>query len=167
MKDNESLPACGPAGVPQQCSTNPFHRILVVDDDSDLRMLYAEALAQPGYFVDVAKDGAAGWEALQANPYDLLIVENDIPHLSGIELVRKLRSARIALPVVMAAGRLPSYELAKNPSLKLAAALVKPFAVGALLDTVRHVLSATDSPAEQIYPLPDWRDQPPAHALRL
>ena len=167
MKNKKPLQAREPARTPLQCPTNRFHRILVVDKDSDLRMLYTEALAQPGYAVDVVEDGAAGWEALQANPYDLLIVENDVPHLSGVELVRKLRSARMLLPVVMATERLPVHELAANPSLQLAATLAKPFAMEALLDTVKHALRATISPLEQIGPPPHWQTQPAAHALRL
>jgi DNA-binding response OmpR family regulator len=139
----------------------------VVDEDSDLRLLYAAVLVRPGYHVDAAEDGAAGWEALQANSYNLLITENDMPNLTGVELVKKLRSARMALPVVMAAGRLPTQELARNPALRLAATLLKPFAVNALLDTVKNVLRATDSPRGQIDPLPDWRSQPSASGLRL
>ena len=91
-------------------------------------------------------DGAAAWEALKANRYNLLITEHEMPNLTGVELVKMLRAARMALPVVMAAGRLPTHELARNPSLQLAATLSKPFAVDALLDTVKNVLRATDSP---------------------
>jgi len=112
----------------------------VVDADSDLRLRYAFVLGRPGYHVDVAEDGAAGWEALQADHYHLLITDNDMPKLTGLELVKKLRAARIALPVVMAAGRLPTEELARNPALQLAATLLKPFAVEALVDTVKYVL---------------------------
>jgi DNA-binding response OmpR family regulator len=167
MKDNTILQAGETAYVPLQCQTYPRHRILVVDEDSDLRLLYADVLARPGYHVDVTQDGAAGWEALQANRYNLLITENDMPRLTGVELVKKLRSARMAVPVVMAAGRLPTHELARNPSLQLAATLLKPFAVDALLDTVKNVLRATASPREQINPLPNWRSQPSAIGLRL
>jgi len=167
MRDNKIAQAGEPAGAPLQCPTNSPHRILAIDEDSDLRLLYADALARPGYHVDVAEDGAAGWEAIQANRYNLLITDNDVPKVSGVELVRKLRAARMALPVVMAAGRLPTEELARSPSLQLAATLLKPFAVEALLDTVKNVLRATDSPREQLEPLPDWRSQPSAEDLRL
>jgi DNA-binding response OmpR family regulator len=166
MKNNELLQAGELAGASVQCPVNPPQRILVVDDDSDLRLLDADVLALPGYHVDAAEDGAAGWEALQANNYNLLITEHSLPKLTGVELVRKLRSARMALPVVMAAGRLPTHELARNPSLQLAATLLKPFAVDALLDTVKNVLRATDSPRELIAPLPNWRSQPSAVGLR-
>ena len=145
MEANKSSQAAEPAGPPRQCPANCPHRILVVDEDSDLRLLYAEALARPGYCVDVAGDGEAGWEALQANSYNLLIIENDMPHLTGVELVKKLRSACMAVPVVMAAGRLPTHELARNPALHLAATLSKPFDVDALLDTVEKVLREADS----------------------
>ena len=79
---------------------------------------------------------AAAWEALKANHYSLLITEHEMPNLTGVELVKMLRGARMAVPVVMAAGRLPAHELARNPSLQLAATLSKPFGVDALLDTV-------------------------------
>jgi DNA-binding response OmpR family regulator len=160
-------PAEKTAGMAQPCLTNFSHRILAVDEDSDLRLLYAAALARPGYRVDVAEDGAAGWDALQANNYNLLITEYDMPRLSGVDLVKKLRAAHMALPVVMAAARLPEDELAGDPSLQLAATLMKPFEVDALLDTVKIVLRATDSPRDQIDPRPYWQSQPSTSALRL
>jgi hypothetical protein len=58
-------------------------------------------------------------------------------------------------------------ELARNPSLQLAATLLKAFAVDALLDTVKNVLRATDSAREQIELLPIWRSQPSADGLWL
>jgi hypothetical protein len=73
-----------------------------------------------------------------------------------------MRAARMALPVVMAAGRLPARELARNPSLQLAATLAKPFVVDALLDTVQQVLRATASAPRQHEPQPASRSQPSA-----
>jgi len=166
-KDNNISQAGEPAGATQPCPTSSSHRILVVDEDSDLRRLYAEALAGLGYCVDAAEDGAAGWEALKTNRYGLLITEHEIPILTGVELVKRLRAAHMALPVVMAAGRLPTYELARNPALQLAATLAKPFVIDALLDTVRTVLRATDTAHEQFDPQRDWRNQPSANGLSL
>jgi two-component system response regulator CpxR len=167
MKGNELLQAGGSAGASVQCRTKPRHRILVVDDDSDLRLLYTEALSRPGYHVDAAEDGAAGWKALQTNNYNLLITEHSLPKLTGVELVRKLRAAHMAVPVVLAAVRLPTYELAQNPSLQLAAMLPKPFYISELLETVRAVLCVADNACEQIAPPPNWLSQPSATGLRL
>jgi DNA-binding response OmpR family regulator len=155
------------ADAPWQGPANSPRRILAVDEDHDLRLLYTEALTQPGYFVDVAEDGAAGWEALQVNRYHLLITEHDLPKLTGVELVRKLRAVHLALPVVMAVGRLPADQLALHRSLQLAAMLVKPFAVDALLDTVKNAFHATAPLREQPDPPTVWHAQPAAVGWQL
>jgi len=121
---------------------NPPHRILVVEDDRALRQINAAALIHSGYAVDVAEDGAAAWEALQANGYDLLITDNSMPRLTGIELLKKLRAARMAVPVIMATTTLPTQELARNPWLEPVTMLAKPYATDQLLDTVEDVLHA-------------------------
>jgi DNA-binding response OmpR family regulator len=152
--------------APRPRPTRSAYRILAVDKDHDLRLLYAEALAGSDYDVHLAEDGSAAWEALQANSYHLLITEHDLPNLTGVALVAKLRAARMALPVVMAAARLPAHELARDPALQLAATLMKPFAIDVLLDTVKSVLRATISLRAQIAP-PNWQSQPVAAGLRL
>ena len=138
----------------------------MVEEDRDLCRLYADALAGYSYYVDFAEDGAAAWAALQAKSYDLLITDHATTTLTGVELIRRVRAARMALPVVMAAGRLPTYELARDPSLQLAATLAKPFAVDALLDTVKNALHATDGPGEQTGSPPNWQSQPSTGGLR-
>ncbi len=167
MKTHRSSPAGEPAGAHAGRRAVPANRILVVDDDNDTRQMYGFVLSRPGYLVDVAADGAAGWEALQANRYSLLITEHEMPHLSGVELIKKLRAARMALPVVMAARKLPIEELAENPSLRLAATLAKPFLADALLDTVDNVLRVTDTAPEPAKPLPALRGHSSARALWL
>ena len=85
---------------------------------ANLRQINAMVLIHSGYAVDVAEDGAAAWEALQANRYDLMITDNNMPRLTGIELLKELRSARMRLPVIMATTTLPTEELAQNPWLE-------------------------------------------------
>jgi len=155
VKNNEPAPEGKPAGKPTEGTTKPAFRILVVDDDKYIRRFSAQALMGSGYEVDAAEDGAAAWEALQIKNYNLLITDNEMPNLTGVELVRKLRSTRMALPVIMATGRLPTEALAHNPSLELAALLPKPFSIGELLETVRVALQVSDAPCEPIEP-PGW-----------
>ena len=145
MKGSELLLTEEPAGAAVQRQTSPVHRILVVDDDPYLCHLSAEVLIRHGYEVNAAGDGAAGWEELNANSYDLLITDNTMPRLTGVELVRKLRSACMVLPVIMATtGRLPAEALSQNPPLQLAAMLPKPFTIVGLLETVKKVLDEAD-----------------------
>src|SRR2546422_9753088 len=72
---------------PTRSQTNPSSHM--VDDDGDFRQLSAGALVSFGYRVDVAEDGEAAWKALHANSYDLLITDNKMPKISGVELVKK------------------------------------------------------------------------------
>jgi DNA-binding response OmpR family regulator len=168
MKDNELLRAVVSASAALRCPTHlPSPRILVVDDDSDLRLLYTEALVRPGYHVDAAEDGAAALQALRVNNYNLLITEHNLPTLTGVELVRTLRAARMALPVIMAAARLPIHELTRNPSLQPVAVLPKPFYISQLLETVKAALGATDNPGDQNTPPPNWANHPSTNVLRL
>ena len=167
MKDNQTLQAGEPASAPLQREPNPPQRILVADDDISVLQLSTEVLIDSGYEVDAAADGVAAWEALQLKAFNLLITDHNMPRLTGVELVKKLRSARMDLPVILATGRLPVEELTQNPSLQLAAMLPKPFSIDELLGTVREVLRATVSVRGQIEPLPDWRSQPSADGLFL
>ena len=167
MKTNHVIQNEIAASGPLQCPTKPPCRILVVDDDIIFRQLNTEALLRSGYEVDAAEDGAAAWEALQIKAFNLLITDNNMPGLTGVELVKKLRSARMALPVILATGIFPTQELTRYPWLQPDATLLKPYTFEEMLRTVKNVLRATDSPREQIDPLPNWRDQPSAFGLRL
>lgn len=128
------------AVAPIRIQSNPSARILVVDDDLDIRQLSADVLVRSGFAVDAAADGLAGWEALRVHNYDLLITDHNLPRLTGLELVQKLRSARMALPVILASGTLPLQEPQWHPGLQLAAILPKPFSPDQLLKTVKEVL---------------------------
>ena len=150
MPDNPILPACESADTGLHSQINPSARILVVEDDPFIRHLSAEVLIRQGYVVNAAADGAAAWKELQAINYNLLITDYELPKITGLGLVKKLRAARLALPVVMVADKLPAHALARNPSLQLAATLLKPFAIDALVDTVKNVLRATIDPCDLI-----------------
>ena len=143
--------------APPQCLPNPRQRILVVDDEPDIRRLSTEVLIHSGYHVDAAADGATAWEALQTKAFNLLITDHNIPKVSGVELLKKLRAARVALPVIMATGTLPTWELALLPQLQPAAVLLKPYTVEELLGTVTKVMRATRSAFGQLEPTSNWR----------
>ncbi len=121
--------------------TRPSWRILLVDDDMFILQVNAAVLGSFGYQTRTAKDGAAAWEALQSNGYDLLITDNNTPSVSGIELVKKVRSARMTLPVILASGDLPTLKLDANAWLQPFATLRKPFTDDQLLGTVKKVFA--------------------------
>ena len=143
MKE-QNIPDAGSPGssltIPSQKNL-PF-RILVVDDEISIRELGSAVLTQSGYYVDAVEDGAVGWEALQSSSYDLLITDNNMPRVSGVELVKMRRSTRMILPVLMISAALPPETLNGDSSLQFSAALLKPFTRNKLLGTVEKVLRA-------------------------
>lgn len=127
----------------------PLRRILVVEDDGDIRQLNTEALTHYGYHVDAAQDGATAWDTLQLNGYDLMVTNNEMPNITGVDLLKRLHAARRVVPVIMAAGALPVDEFTRCPWLQPAVVLLKPYTIGELVLTVREVLRvAGDSCAE-------------------
>lgn len=81
-------------------------RVLVVDDEDAIRQLLKETLIGEGYEVELCTDGDAAWERLRGREhgFDLLITDQTMPHVTGLELVRKLRAAGDMLPVVLCTG---------------------------------------------------------------
>jgi two-component system cell cycle sensor histidine kinase/response regulator CckA len=121
------------------------YRVLVVDDDVSIREVTVEMLTSSGFEVDAAADGAAGWKALQAKSYDLLITDNWMPKLTGVEMLNTLEAAGIQLPVIMATALFPREEFIRYPWLGKVTMLLKPYRANELLSTVRKVLGVGEN----------------------
>jgi two-component system chemotaxis response regulator CheY len=161
LRNTGNIPMAKPAQIPQvgPMATSPIHchknsscRILVVDDDHDLRQISVDVLTSSGYCVEGVTDGAAGWEALQTCEYDLVITDNHMPKMTGLEMIEKLHSARIRIPVIMATGILPLDEFARKPWLKPEATLERPFTSDHLLATVGKILGTADDDEDEGQP---------------
>jgi DNA-binding response OmpR family regulator len=117
----------------------PQH-ILVVDDDPSICHVFKKILEQSAFNVDVAYNGLAGWNAILAHPYDLVITDQNMPKLSGLEMVKRMRSAQINLPVILISGTLPTNEICQNEELQLTSVLEKPCSFNLLLKTIKTAL---------------------------
>ncbi|HQF38306.1 MAG TPA: response regulator [Opitutaceae bacterium] len=117
-------------------------RILVIEDEWAVRSLSVRVLQQAGYRVDEAIDGEFGWEALQSGVFKLLLTDNRMPRLSGVDLIARLRAAGMTLPAILVSGTLPWNDAAAPPELQPIATLGKPFVVGHLLAKVDECLRA-------------------------
>jgi DNA-binding response OmpR family regulator len=151
-----SEPAIEPTAItglsptPITTSARPFAvdvfraQILLVDDEPHLRKLGELALIRSGYVVDTAADGAAAWEMLQHTHYNLLITDNDMPRLTGLELVSNARLAGMRLPIVMTSGSDITLRDSTHAWLEVAAFMHKPFRHDSLVATVEQVLQAAN-----------------------
>jgi two-component system response regulator YesN len=103
---------------------------------------------------------------LQLDNYDLMVTDNDMPRMSGLELMQKLQAARMALPVIMATGTVPDDEFSRYELLQPARTLIKPYTFDELLDAVKEVLFASNQGRGEIVPPPNWTVQSPPNRLQ-
>jgi PAS domain S-box-containing protein len=115
-------------------------RVLVVDDDDQVRRLKVNLLIDAGYDVEEAADGAEGWEALQERHYDLVITDNTMPRMTGLEMIEKMCSVRMKIPIIMATVYMPTFDFARKPWLKPDIALMAPVSDDKLLTAVKKIL---------------------------
>ena len=80
-------------------------RILVVEDDSDLRRQLADVLGQSGYAVDLAADGEDGHFLGDTEPYDAVILDLGLPKMDGVSVLKKWRADGKSFPVLILTAR--------------------------------------------------------------
>lgn len=115
-------------------------KILLVDDETELSDPLSRILSQEGYEVDVANDGAAGMELALGDRYDLLILDWMLPHKSGLEICREVRSHSLATPVLFLTAKDTIDDRVDGLDAGADDYLVKPFELRELLARVRALL---------------------------
>ncbi len=112
-------------------------RVLVVDDDPQVRETNLRFLRRAGYDATAANDGEDGWAALRHGNFVLLLTDNAMPRLTGIELIGRMRAHGLTLPAILASGSLPWDGRAIPLELLPLAVLAKPYDFVALIALVR------------------------------
>ncbi len=125
-----------------RAGVSPATRILVADDEPEIRYLLSRVLREAGYLVTGVADGEAAWEALCAERYDLLVTDLEMPRLTGLELLQRMRGGRPDLPVVLISGKIPPSGSELLRVLSPGLALQKPFTMLDFLGKVRGVLAS-------------------------
>jgi DNA-binding NtrC family response regulator len=116
-------------------------RILVVDDEADIRDLVQEILSEEGYAVDVAANAAEARAAAARQPPDLVLLDIWMPDTDGISLLREWQqSQRVTAPVVMMSGHGTVETAVEATRLGAVDYVEKPLSLAKLLRTVRGAL---------------------------
>ena len=114
-------------------------RILIVDDDDEIRELLEFDVRASGYFVDTARDGLEGLNKALNNTYDLILLDVMMPKMNGFDVCKNIRQARLAIPILMltAKGTIDD----KTEGFDCGADyLVKPFDIQEVLLRIRVLL---------------------------
>ena len=115
--------------------------VLVVEDDEAINALVSRILADWGYEVRRAADGAEALDAVLREPPDLVLADVMMPNLTGIDLVARLRAEGVEVPVVLVSA----YDRHRNLPADVPF-LTKPFTLSQFADAVRQALGP-DAPA--------------------
>jgi len=119
-------------------------KMLVVDDDRDLRELIAFTLTQAGYLVVKAGDGPAALQTFEAESPDLVVLDINMPGASGFQVCESIRR-RSRVPVIMLTVRGEEEDLVRALELGADDYLTKPFSPKELVARVRSVLRRSEA----------------------
>jgi len=123
----------------------PVQRILVIDDESQLRAMLKKFLEMEGYEVITASNGKEGLHLFSEAPADLVITDPIMPDKEGIETIKELKASNPKTKVIaMSGGGRVGPETYLSLAMKMGAAKAfsKPFELTALGDAVRELLNA-------------------------
>ena len=140
------------AGAPTPASTSVDckGRILVVDDEEQLRRLFRTILTSAGYEVFEADDGKQAMECVEKESLDLIITDLVMPERDGIEIIRGIHSGYPHLKIVAISGAFDGNFLKVAKAMGAYAVLLKPISIGNLLSVVHRAL---DEASEESRPM--------------
>lgn len=123
-------------------------RILIIDDDKAVLDAMVFVLRAYGYATVAAAEGATGIAALDAEPFDLVIVDRYMPNMDGLEVVRSIRAKWPALPIIAMSGSIKDDAFAvlntmsAGPEHGAIRNVPKPLKPDQLISTIESLLSA-------------------------
>ena len=124
-------------------------RILVIDDDADIRLLLRELLERAGYLVDESENGKNGLRQLFANAPALVILDVTMPDMDGYQTLERIRDLS-EVPVLMLTARSQELEKVRGLSAGADDYVAKPFGRQELLARVQALLRRTGGKSEVI-----------------
>jgi two-component system, OmpR family, response regulator len=112
-------------------------RVLIVEDDVKLAGLIQQALREQGMLADAAGDGEDALWMADAAPYDVIVLDVNLPGIDGFETCRRLRAGQLRTPILMLTARAAVDDRVTGLDGGADDYLVKPFAIGELFARIR------------------------------
>lgn len=121
------------------------HRILVADDDGDIRELVVFKLEQAGFDVQAATTGVEAWTAIVADPPHLAVLDIMMAGISGLDVLRRIRSdeSLSEVKVILLTARARDTDVDEGYASGTDDYVIKPFSPRELLNRVHRILGTT------------------------
>lgn len=142
-------------------------RILVVEDDPLLGDGIQAGLTQAGFAVDWVRDGVAAEAALKTEPYAAAVLDLGLPRLSGMDLLRRLRSSGNTVPVLILTARDAVPDRVAGLDAGADDYLVKPFDLDELAARLRALIRRRHGAAVPVLEVAGVELDPAAHRVRF
>jgi len=126
----------------QDGEQRPMTRILLAEDDDDMRRFLGKALEKAGHDVILCADGMNAYERLREEPFELLLTDIVMPEMDGIELARRAADLDPDLKIMFITGFAAVALNPENNAPKDAKVLSKPFHLKELVDQVDKLMAA-------------------------
>jgi two-component system response regulator MprA len=123
--------------------------LVIAEDDRAVRESVTRALELEGYEVEAVADGVAALEAASREGVDLLILDLGMPHIDGLTVCRRLRSAGLRLPILVLTARTEVADRVSGLDAGADDYLPKPFSLDELLARLRSLLRRSTYDAEE------------------
>ena len=118
-------------------------KILLVEDEQKIADTLKLGLTEQGYITDVAYDGMIGWRLFEANSYNLVILDINLPGINGFELCRMIRNRNNQIPVIMLTAMSTLGDKIEGYDSGADDYIIKPFEFRELLMKIRVLLKRT------------------------
>ena len=116
-------------------------RLLVVDDETNLQLMYQKVLSRNGIQVDAVGNALEALELIDRTEYDLLLIDVRLTPFDGLELLERLKHAKPDIPAIMITGYPSIYSARRSRELGAFDYLTKPIEIGELNAVVKRALS--------------------------
>lgn len=123
-------------------------RILIIDDDAEIRELLEFDISSSGYYTDTASDGMEGLNKALNNKYDLILLDVMMPKMNGFEVCKNIRQAKINVPILMLTAKGTIGDKTSGFDSGADDYLVKPFDIQEVLLRIRVLLRRTQPQVE-------------------
>jgi DNA-binding response OmpR family regulator len=118
-------------------------KILIVEDEQKIADTLKFGLGEHGFYVEVAYDGDIGWKLFQVHPFDLVVLDINLPGMNGYELCKKIRATNVQVPIIMLTALSSLTDKIEGYDSGADDYIVKPFEFKELLMKVRVLLKRT------------------------
>ncbi len=117
-------------------------RLLIVDDEADIRAELVEYFAHKGYAVDAARDGLDAFKQFQRTPPDVVITDLKMPRCPGDELTRRIRKLDPDVPIIVATGHYSKHDLDAAKEAGASVIMKKPIRLRDLDRVIRRLVGS-------------------------